>query len=305
MGAPTEGLRGRKKSSSRGHHRFIGVRQRPSGRWVAEIKDSLQKVRLWLGTFDTAEDAARAYDDAARALRGDNARTNFELPVSAAGGCAALADNMEPFSFEDVCGGTGAEAEGILGALKAKLLDGKGLGLELLPPANCSSSPVGISGSSSHAKNQKRNRSEVASTTVDVLGGSPGSSGNKSDLVLDQVQWHMPSKTTWSVEPTGYDQMPCWSPQINHIPETPNSFSSWQYPQLPGLDMSYSNPCNLELSPNKMSMSMSTSQMDPTDGVWPSQQQSVHCENTGWNAAAAAAANASWDPLLYMSSVLG
>ncbi|CAN1779442.1 Ethylene-responsive transcription factor ERN1 [Linum perenne] len=69
-----------KKSSGRGHHRFVGVRQRPSGRWVAEIKDSLQKVRLWLGTFDTAEDAARAYDDAARALRGDNARTNFELP---------------------------------------------------------------------------------------------------------------------------------------------------------------------------------------------------------------------------------
>lgn len=57
--------------------RFIGVRQRPSGRWVAEIKDSSQHVRLWLGTYDTPEEAARAYDEAARALRGDNARTNF------------------------------------------------------------------------------------------------------------------------------------------------------------------------------------------------------------------------------------
>ncbi|KAJ8900170.1 hypothetical protein K2173_024810 [Erythroxylum novogranatense] len=57
--------------------KFVGVRQRPSGRWVAEIKDSSQKVRLWLGTYDTPEEAARAYDEAARALRGENARTNF------------------------------------------------------------------------------------------------------------------------------------------------------------------------------------------------------------------------------------
>ncbi|XP_059636086.1 ethylene-responsive transcription factor ERF037-like [Cornus florida] len=57
--------------------RFVGVRQRPSGRWVAEIKDSSQRVRLWLGTYDTPEEAARAYDEAARALRGENARTNF------------------------------------------------------------------------------------------------------------------------------------------------------------------------------------------------------------------------------------
>ncbi|KAG8391756.1 hypothetical protein BUALT_Bualt01G0220100 [Buddleja alternifolia] len=59
--------------------RFVGVRQRPSGRWVAEIKDSSQRVRLWLGTYDTPEEAARAYDEAARALRGENARTNFSV----------------------------------------------------------------------------------------------------------------------------------------------------------------------------------------------------------------------------------
>nr|GMD38112.1 ethylene-responsive transcription factor RAP2-13-like [Ipomoea batatas] len=68
------------KSATR---RFVGVRQRPSGRWVAEIKDSSQRVRLWLGTYDTAEEAARAYDEAARALRGENARTNFGLPAPA------------------------------------------------------------------------------------------------------------------------------------------------------------------------------------------------------------------------------
>ncbi|KAL5062074.1 hypothetical protein RYX36_023811 [Vicia faba] len=65
------------KSKKPNMRRFIGVRQRPSGRWVAEIKDSSQHVRLWLGTYDTPEEAARAYDEAARALRGENARTNF------------------------------------------------------------------------------------------------------------------------------------------------------------------------------------------------------------------------------------
>ncbi|KAL8224466.1 hypothetical protein R6Q57_019941 [Mikania cordata] len=57
--------------------RFVGVRQRPSGRWVAEIKDTVQQIRVWLGTFDTAEEAARAYDEAACLLRGSNTRTNF------------------------------------------------------------------------------------------------------------------------------------------------------------------------------------------------------------------------------------
>ncbi|KAK6802335.1 hypothetical protein RDI58_000115 [Solanum bulbocastanum] len=57
--------------------KFVGVRQRPSGKWVAEIKNTTQKIRMWLGTFDSAEEAARAYDEAACLLRGSNARTNF------------------------------------------------------------------------------------------------------------------------------------------------------------------------------------------------------------------------------------
>ncbi|GLJ13163.1 hypothetical protein SUGI_0206570 [Cryptomeria japonica] len=66
----------------RKRNKFVGIRQRPSGRWVAEIKDTIQKIRMWLGTFDTAEDAARAYDEAACLLRGKNTRTNFLPPPS-------------------------------------------------------------------------------------------------------------------------------------------------------------------------------------------------------------------------------
>ncbi|XVF42565.1 hypothetical protein PTKIN_Ptkin01aG0373700 [Pterospermum kingtungense] len=76
-------LKGRNKNNNNNKvNKFVGVRQRPSGRWVAEIKDTTQKIRMWLGTFETAEEAARAYDEAACLLRGANTRTNFITQVS-------------------------------------------------------------------------------------------------------------------------------------------------------------------------------------------------------------------------------
>lgn len=75
--------------------RYIGVRKRKWGRWVTEIREPGKKTRIWLGSFDTPEMAAVAYDVAAWYLKGSDARINFpELVESFPKPASADADDV-------------------------------------------------------------------------------------------------------------------------------------------------------------------------------------------------------------------
>lgn len=273
------------------HHRedtidLWGFGKDPRGDgWLRQ--DSLRKVRLWLGTFDTAEDVARAYDDAARGLRGANARTNFELPQLGSNGVGA--DTIEPFSFEQVCV-TRTESYGLVGALKAKLKDGK-VPL-VLAPANCLGAQSCVEANSSH-NNTSSKRDQVLSATAVVPHGignlDPMQAGsNMADsLQYDEgvaghvgVQWHqtaLPSSMAWSnIEPAYELPLPTQMNPVNNehglftSATTTNVTSAWTDSTV---NLAYADQGAMELpTTNKITEGVSLND----------QQQVLHYENNNW-----------------------
>ncbi|CAK7352360.1 unnamed protein product [Dovyalis caffra] len=96
-----------KPATGKSDSRYKGIRKRKWGKWVSEIRLPNSRERIWLGSYDSAEKAARAFDAALFCLRGRTAKFNFpENPPNIAGGrslspaeiqeVAARFANLEP-----------------------------------------------------------------------------------------------------------------------------------------------------------------------------------------------------------------